>query len=64
MPHQPIEIPEPLAPFEPGEEERISIQVDDPFAAEVDAADLAEVIAVALASEGRADARGDPGHHR
>jgi probable rRNA maturation factor len=30
--------------------------VDEPFAAEVDAADLAEIITVALVSEGRADA--------
>lgn len=56
MPHQPTEIPEPLAPFEPDEEARISVQVDEPFAAEVDAADLAEVIAAALTAEGRADA--------
>ena len=56
MPHQPTETPEPRAPSEPGEEERISIQVDEPFAAEVDAADLAQVIVAALASEGRADA--------
>jgi len=56
VPHQPTETPEPRAPSEPGEEERISIQVDEPFAAEVDAADLAQVIVAALASEGRADA--------
>lgn len=56
MVHQPTEIPEPHAPFEPDAEERISIQVDEPFAAEVNAADLAQVIAAALASEGRADA--------
>lgn len=56
MVHQPTEIPEPHAPFEPDAEERISVQVDEPFAAEVNAADLAQVIAAALASEGRADA--------
>lgn len=55
MPHQPTEIPELPAPFEADAEERISIQVDEPFAAEVDAADLAHVIAAALAAEGRAD---------
>jgi probable rRNA maturation factor len=42
-------------PFEPVDD-RISVQVDEPFLAEVDAADLARVIAVALATEGRADA--------
>lgn len=56
MSHPPTEIPEPRAPFEPDEEARISVQVDEPFAAEVDAADLAEIITVALVSEGRADA--------
>jgi probable rRNA maturation factor len=55
VPHQPTEIPELPAPFEADAEERISIQVDEPFAAEVDAADLAHVIAAALAAEGRAD---------
>jgi probable rRNA maturation factor len=42
-------------PFEPAAD-RISIQVDEPFLAEVDVADLAHVIAVALAAEGRDDA--------
>jgi probable rRNA maturation factor len=56
VPHQPTEIPEPRAPFEADAEETISIQVDEPFAAEVDAADLAAVIAAALAAEGRAEA--------
>jgi probable rRNA maturation factor len=42
-------------PFEPIDD-RISIQVDDPFLAEVDVADLARVIAIALAAEGRHDA--------
>jgi len=36
--------------------ERISVQVDEPFLAEVDAADLARVIAIALAAVGRDDA--------
>jgi probable rRNA maturation factor len=56
VPHLPIEIPEPHAPSEPAAEERISIQVDEPFAAEVDAADLAKVIAATLALESREDA--------
>jgi probable rRNA maturation factor len=42
-------------PFEPVDD-RIGVQVDDPFLAEVDAADLARVIAIALAAEGRQDA--------
>ena len=42
-------------PFEPVDD-RISVQVDEPFLAEVNAADLACVIAVALAAEGRDDA--------
>jgi probable rRNA maturation factor len=42
-------------PSEP-DDDRINVQVDEPFLAEVDAADLARVIAVALAAEGRADA--------
>jgi probable rRNA maturation factor len=37
-------------------DDRISIQIDEPFLAEVDAADLARVIAIALAAEDRADA--------
>lgn len=56
MPHQPTEIPEPRVPFEADADERISIQVDEPFAAEVDAADLAQVIAAALAAESHSDA--------
>ncbi len=56
MLHQLTEIPEPRAPFEPVEEERISVQVDEPFAAEVGAADLTNIIAAALAFEGRDDA--------
>jgi len=42
-------------PFEPVDD-RISVQVDDLFLAEVDAADLARVIALTLAVEGRDDA--------
>ena len=42
-------------PFEPADD-RISVQVDEPFLAEVDAADLTRVIAIALAAEGRTDA--------
>jgi len=42
-------------PSEPAAD-RISVQVDEPFLAEVDAADLTRVIAIALAAEGRADA--------
>jgi len=42
-------------PFEPTDD-RISVQVDELFLAEVDAADLACVIAIALAAESRADA--------
>jgi probable rRNA maturation factor len=51
----PIETQEPPVPSEP-DDDRISVQVDEPFLAEVDAVDLARVIAVALAAEGRADA--------
>jgi probable rRNA maturation factor len=43
-------------PSDPEVEERISVQVDEPFVAEVDAADLAGVIAAALAAEGQPDA--------
>jgi probable rRNA maturation factor len=46
----------PPAPSEPEPEERINVQVDEPFDVEVDAADLVRVIAVALAAEGRPDA--------
>jgi probable rRNA maturation factor len=42
-------------PSEPVDD-RINVQVDEPFLAEVDAADLARVIAIALAAEDRADA--------
>ena len=42
-------------PFEPADD-RISVQVDEPFLAEVDTADLTRVIAIALAAEGRDDA--------
>lgn len=55
MSHPPIEIPEPRAPSEPADE-RINVQVDEPFVAEVDAADLVNVIAAALAHEGVAEA--------
>ncbi|MCX7669330.1 MAG: rRNA maturation RNase YbeY [Anaerolineae bacterium] len=55
MSHPPIETPEPRAPSETAEE-RISIQIDEPFVAEVDAADLAAAIAAALAYEGQTDA--------
>jgi len=51
----PIETQGPLVPSEPIAE-RISVQVDEPFLAEVDAADLARVIAIALAAVGRDDA--------
>ncbi|MGC8780782.1 MAG: rRNA maturation RNase YbeY, partial [Anaerolineae bacterium] len=37
-------------------EERISIQIDEPFVGEVDADDLAATVAAALEHEGRADA--------
>lgn len=59
MSHQPTRIPAPPAPSEPSEPEeatRISVQVDEPFVAEVDVADLAATIAAALAGEGRAEA--------
>ena len=46
----------PPAPSEPEPEERINVQVDEPFEAEVDAADLVRIIAVVLAAEGRLDA--------
>jgi probable rRNA maturation factor len=42
-------------PYEPAVD-RISVQIDEPFLVEVDAADLEHVIAVALAAEGRVDA--------
>ncbi len=51
MDRPPIETLEPPAPSDPAAD-RISIQIDEPFLAEVDAADLAHVIAVALAAEG------------
>jgi len=53
--HLPIEIPEPRVPFEPAEE-RISVQVDEPFVAEVDVADLMAAIAAALEHEGETNA--------
>ncbi len=54
MSHPPIETPELRAPSEPAED-RIRIQVDEPFVAEVDAADLAATLAAALEHEGKAD---------
>lgn len=57
MPPQPIEIPEPLAPFDSGADEPISVQVDEPFSAEVDAPALARAIATTLAREGQPDAQ-------
>lgn len=56
MPHQPARIPPPPAPLEPDEEARINVQVDEAFAAEVDAVDLATTIAAALAHEGQEEA--------
>jgi probable rRNA maturation factor len=53
MSQLPIATPAPRGPSEPDEEERISIQVDDPFIAEVDDADLVNTIAAALAYAGR-----------
>ena len=58
----PIETREPPVPSEPASD-RISVQVDELFLAEVDAADLARVIAIALAVEGRARCRSDLGRH-
>ncbi|MCU0500538.1 MAG: rRNA maturation RNase YbeY [Anaerolineae bacterium] len=55
MDRPPTETPAPLVPSEPADD-RISIQIDEPFLAEVDAADLARVIAIALAAEDHADA--------
>ncbi len=48
-----IETPEPRVP---SESERISVEADEAFASEVDTADLARVIAAALAAEGQSDA--------
>lgn len=56
MSHRPTRTPAPPAPSESNQAERISVQVEDAFAAEVDAADLAAVIAVALAHEGQEEA--------
>lgn len=55
MSHPPIETPELHEPSE-APEERISIQIDEPFTAEVDAADLTAAIAAALEHEGKTDA--------
>jgi probable rRNA maturation factor len=55
VPPQPIEIPEPLVPFDPGADEPISVQVDAPFSAEVDAPALARAIATTLARAGQPD---------
>ena len=43
MDRLPTETPEPLVPSEPADN-RISIQIDEPFLAEVDVADLAHVV--------------------
>lgn len=56
MPHPSIKTPTPPAPSDPAQTERISVQVDDAFATEVDAADLTAVIAAALADEGQEEA--------
>ena len=46
--------PQPQNEDTPSPDERVSVQVDEPFAASVDAADLAATIQAALAAEGRA----------